>query len=53
MLLVYLSLSHHFGGFLNCFSYEITVSIFQPQILKENACMKIKQAPKYFFKNVV
>ena len=53
MLLVYLSLIHHFGGFLNCFAYEITVSIFQPQNLMENACMKIKQAPKYILKNAV
>ena len=50
MLLVYLSLSQHVGDFLNCFAYEFIVSIFQPQIWKENACMKIKQAPKYFLK---
>ena len=50
MLLVYLFLSNHFGDFLNCFAYEFIVSIFQSQIWKENACMKIKQAPKYLKK---
>ena len=50
VLILYLSLSRHFGDFLNCFAYEFTVSIFKPQIWKKNACMKIEQAPKYSLK---
>ena len=56
MLVVYLSLSHHFGDFLNCFAYEFIVSIFQPQIWKENTCIENKNKPpnipkKIRFKN--
>ena len=51
MLLVYLSLSHHFGDFLNCFAYEfIFFQIFSLKFGRKMHVLKIKTSPKIFLK---